>query len=153
MDLSSLWNNSTQALGSGISNIFHPQQQLTYQNYSNNDAFNLMQGDNAIVDPGVMSNASGMSGIWDKFKGSSFKDQASAVGSTVGALASAYGAYNTTKTANAQLDFTKQAWNKQYQANANLTNASLADRQNSRVASNSSAYQSVDSYMNKYGVK
>lgn len=43
-------------------------------------------------------------------------------------------------------------FNKQWDANKKLTNASLADRQAARVASNSNAYQSVDDYMKKYGI-
>ena len=40
-------------------------------------------------------------------------------------------------------------FNKQWDANKKLTNASLADRQAARVASNPNAYQSVDDYMKK----
>lgn len=43
-------------------------------------------------------------------------------------------------------------FNKQWGANKKLTNASLADRQAARVASNPNAYQSVDDYMKKYGI-
>lgn len=43
-------------------------------------------------------------------------------------------------------------FNKQWAANKKLTNASLADRQAARVASNPNAYQSVDDYMKKYGI-
>lgn len=43
-------------------------------------------------------------------------------------------------------------FNKQWDANKKLTNASLADRQAARVASNPNAYQSVDDYMKKYGI-
>lgn len=43
-------------------------------------------------------------------------------------------------------------FNKQWDANKKLTNASLSDRQAARVASNPNAYQSVDSYMEKYGI-
>lgn len=43
-------------------------------------------------------------------------------------------------------------FNKQWSANKKLTNASLADRQAARVASNPNAYQSVDDYMKKYGI-
>lgn len=43
-------------------------------------------------------------------------------------------------------------FNKQWDANKKLTNASLSDRQAARVASNPNAYQSVDDYMKKYGI-
>ena len=39
-----------------------------------------------------------------------------------------------------------------YAAQTKTTNASLEDRQRARVASNSSAYQSVGDYMKKYGI-
>lgn len=43
-------------------------------------------------------------------------------------------------------------WNKQWDANVKNTNAALSDRQAARVASNPGAYESVDSYMKKYGI-
>lgn len=43
-------------------------------------------------------------------------------------------------------------WDKQWSANVKNTNASLSDRQAARVASNPNAYESVDSYMKKYGI-
>ena len=48
-----------------------------------------------------------------------------------------------------QLKFQKDAYNKNYAAQAKTTNASLEDRQAARVASNPGAYQSVSEYMNK----
>lgn len=47
----------------------------------------------------------------------------------------------------------KQQFERQFEAQKNLTNSRLEDRQKARVASNSSAYESPDSYMTKYGVK
>ena len=52
-----------------------------------------------------------------------------------------------------QLNFSKESWTKNYEANKGITNSQLADRQHARVASNPGAYQSVGEYMNKYGVK
>lgn len=46
-----------------------------------------------------------------------------------------------------QLQFSKDAFNKNYAAQAKMTNASLMDRQRARVAANSGAYQSVGDYM------
>lgn len=48
-----------------------------------------------------------------------------------------------------QLKFQKDAYNKNYAAQAKTTNASLEDRQAARVASNPGAYQSVSDYMAK----
>ena len=42
--------------------------------------------------------------------------------------------------------------NKQWNANKNLTNASLADRPAPRIASNPNAYPSVDKKKKKYGI-
>ena len=47
----------------------------------------------------------------------------------------------------------KEAFQKQYDANRQMTNASLQDRQTARVASNPGAYQSVGAYMNQNGIK
>ena len=46
----------------------------------------------------------------------------------------------------------QQNWDKQWSANVKNTNAALSDRQAARVASNPNAYESVDSYMKKYGI-
>ena len=46
----------------------------------------------------------------------------------------------------------QQNWDKQWSANVKNTNAALSDRQTARVASNPNAYESVDSYMKKYGI-
>lgn len=73
--------------------------------------------------------------------------------STVSALTNAYGAYQNTQLAQDQYNFQKDAWTSQWNANKQTVNSSLEDRQKARVASNANAYESVDSYMNKYGVK
>lgn len=52
-----------------------------------------------------------------------------------------------------QLSESKRQFDMQYGANKTLTNARLEDRQAARVASNPGAYQSVDAYMAKNGVK
>ena len=50
------------------------------------------------------------------------------------------------------LNFQKDAFSKQFENQRTLTNAELRDRQNARVASNPTAYQSVDDYMKANGV-
>lgn len=67
-------------------------------------------------------------------------------------LASIYLGFQNTNTAKQQAAQAQQNWNTQWAANVKTTNASLADRQSARVASNSKAYDSVDSYMSKYGI-
>lgn len=52
-----------------------------------------------------------------------------------------------------QFNFQKNAYNQNYAAQRQATNAQLEDRQRARVASNAGAYQSVGDYMNQYGIK
>lgn len=58
--------------------------------------------------------------------------------------------YNLAKD---QLAFSKEAFNKNYNAQRTSTNTQLEDRQRARVASNAGAYQSVGDYMATHGVK
>lgn len=51
-----------------------------------------------------------------------------------------------------QLNFSKDAFYKNFNAQRNTTNSALADRQAARVASNPGGYESVGDYMKKYGV-
>jgi len=62
-------------------------------------------------------------------------------------LGSAYMGLQQYGLAKDQLQFSKDAFNKNYAAQAKMTNASLLDRQRARVASNPGAYQSVGDYM------
>ena len=71
-------------------------------------------------------------------------------GMALGALQGLGNAYMGMKQyglARDQLQFSKDAFNKNYAAQAKMTNASLMDRQRARVASNPGAYQSVGDYM------
>lgn len=47
----------------------------------------------------------------------------------------------------------KRQFGLNYDAQKATTNAALEDRQRARLASNSGAYQSLDSYMGQYGIK
>lgn len=67
-------------------------------------------------------------------------------------LASVYLGFQNANTAKSEAAQAQSNWNKQWDANVKTTNASLSDRQAARVASNPTAYQSVDSYMSKYGI-
>ena len=51
------------------------------------------------------------------------------------------------------LAFSKEQFNKNYAAQRAMTNSSLEDRQNARIAANPNAYESTASYMSKYGIK
>ena len=52
-----------------------------------------------------------------------------------------------------QLKFTKNAFNKNFQAQANLINSELEDRQRKRVRTDPDKAQGVAEYMSQYGVK
>ena len=76
-------------------------------------------------------------------------------GAILGGVGSLYGMYNARKTgklAREQLNFTKDSFNRNFAAQANITNAQLADRQNARYARDPKAHASVSDYMKKYGV-
>lgn len=73
----------------------------------------------------------------------------------LGAATGLYGAYNahkTNKLAKKQFNFTKESFNRNFEAQAKTTNAQLADRQNARHARDPKAHASVSDYMKKYGV-
>ena len=73
----------------------------------------------------------------------------------LGAATGLYGAYNahkTNKLAKEQFNFTKDSFNRNFEATAKTTNAQLADRQNARYIRNPNAHASVSDYMKKYGV-
>ena len=52
-----------------------------------------------------------------------------------------------------QLKFQKQAFNKNYAAQKQTMNTQLEDRQRARIASNAGAYESLDPYMQKNGIR
>nr|UVX89029.1 MAG: hypothetical protein [Bacteriophage sp.] len=68
-------------------------------------------------------------------------------------LLSGYLGFQNLGLAKDQARQAQKNWNKQWAANVKNTNAALEDRQKARVASNPNAYESVDSYMKKYGIK
>ena len=70
----------------------------------------------------------------------------------VTSLLNGYLGFQNLSLAKKQYQSQLDQFNKQWDANKRLTNASLADRQAARVASNPNAYQSVDDYMKKYGI-
>lgn len=93
-------------------------------------------------------------GFFDKTNAAGIKDQgwgSTALGVASG-LGNAYLGMQQYGLAKDQLNFSKQQYETNLKNQTKLTNASLADRQASRVASNPSAYQSVSDYMKQYGV-
>ena len=83
----------------------------------------------------------------------SFGQKAMAVGGLAKGVFDAYNAYKADKLAKEQFAFTKMNTNRNFQAQANVTNSRLADRQAARVARDPNHFTSVSEYMNKYGVK
>jgi len=67
-------------------------------------------------------------------------------------LANGYLGFQNMGLAKRQAAQAQNNFNTQWNANVKSTNASLSDRQAARVASNPNAYESVDSYMKKYGI-
>lgn len=67
-------------------------------------------------------------------------------------LLSGYLGFQNLGLAKNQARQAQKNWDKQWGANVKSTNAALEDRQKARVASNPNAYESVDSYMKKYGI-
>lgn len=70
---------------------------------------------------------------------------------TVEGLTTAWNAHQQSKLARDTLNFNKQSFNTQWNAQRNLTNSQLEDRQQRRVQADP-RNMSVAEYMNKYGV-
>lgn len=64
-----------------------------------------------------------------------------------------YNSYQANKLANKQFNFSRDAWNRQWEAQKGLTNSRLADRQQRRFNESGGTGMTVSEYMNKYGVK
>lgn len=113
------------------------------------------QGINSAVGNGAGSAGWGNWGDWGNFLFGNTNNQTGiktngALGAGLGilqGLGSAWMGMKQYGLARDQLQFSKDAFNKNYAAQAKMTNASLEDRQRARVASNASAYQSVGDYM------
>ena len=84
-------------------------------------------------------------------------DKLNAVGSGITSALGAWNGFQANKQAKRQLAFQKDAFNKQYAAQRNLTNSQLSDRQATRVArdqqNGTNRFASVAEYMDKYGIK
>lgn len=115
------------------------------------------QGVNSALTSGGVSNSPGFFS-WNGFAGGKNADGTSTNGwggaalGLIQGLASFGQARNQLNLVKDQLQFSKDAFNKNYAAQAKMTNASLMDRQRARVASNPGAYQSVGDYMAQNGI-
>lgn len=129
---------------STISAFFKKYTPDFYNNYEN--TFAGIDADSAAVSKFGDS----MGNAWGGMTG---KQKFDTIGS---ALKGIYGIYNSQqqiKNAKDTLNFNKQAWQKNYDAQAKMTNSQLADRQARRYYEDSKNTQSVSDYMKQYGVK
>lgn len=117
-------------------------------NLTNSGVMNQAAGSTAAFDPTWMQGLTGYTTAGgDKVNGWG--------GTALGLAQGAFGAYSSMQNyglAKDQLSESKRQFDANYDTQRSLTNTAMSDRQAARVASNSSAYQSVDSYMNKNGV-
>ena len=118
------------------------------------------QGVNSAVGNGVGGASFGGWSDWSKLllggKDPSGMQTNSLLGAGMGilqGLGSAYMGMQQYGLAKEQLQFSKDSFNKNYAAQAKMTNAMLEDRQRARVAANPGAYQSVGDYMAKSGIQ
>lgn len=111
--------------------------------YPTTDQIQLGASPNQYNTPGVSDFlGTGMSGL-----------QVGQLGLGLGnGLLSGYLGFQNLGVAKNQAKQAQKNWDKQWSANVKNTNGALEDRQRARIASNPNAYESVDSYMKKYGI-
>lgn len=131
------------SLGS-ISAFFQKNTPELYNKFSN--TFGGADADVAAV--GKFGDS--MGNAWDGMTG---KQKFDTVGGAIKGIYGIYNGHQQIKNAKDTLNFNKQAWQKNYDAQAKMTNSQLADRQARRYYEDSKNTQSVGDYMNKYGVK
>lgn len=105
------------------------------------------------IQPGAAPNSYNTPGVSD-FLGTGMSGlQLGQLGIGLGnGLLNGYLGFQNLGLAKSQAKQAQQNWDKQWSANVKNTNAALEDRQRARIASNPNAYESVDSYMKKYGI-
>ena len=116
---------------------------------------NGLNGALGITDQNPLGNKPNLSALDKLQNGWSQMNLGQQAGAILGGVGSLYGMYNARKTgqlARDQLNFTKDSFNRNFEAQAKTTNAQLADRQNARHARDPKAHASVADYMKKYGV-
>ncbi len=95
----------------------------------------------------------GLTGYTDLASGTKVNGWGGAALGLIQGLGSAYMGMKQYGLAKDQLQFSKDSFNKNYAAQAKMTNSMLEDRQRARMASNPGAYQSVGDYMAKNGIQ
>lgn len=114
----------------------------------------LNMGSNPLGSLSGYSGNTSQPSFWDSLVGT--KDQPGWGGlalGAVGGLANLYMGMQQYGLYKQQLNENKRQFQLNYDAQKQMTNNQLEDRQRARVASNPGAYQSVGDYMNKYGIK
>ena len=113
------------------------------------DSMNNMQAASQLAN----TTSGGFSGLFGNFLPSIDNGKMSSMGwgmpliNMGSSLLNGYLGFKQLGLAEDSLNFQKDAFSKQFENQRTLTNAELRDRQAARVASNPTAYQSVDDYM------
>ncbi|HEY7823559.1 MAG TPA: hypothetical protein VIG24_12015 [Acidimicrobiia bacterium] len=110
--------------------------------------YNVMGQNAGGGDPSLMDRAFGYTDA-DGSKSNGFVMPALGVVSGLGNTFLGMKQYGLAKD---QLKFEKEAFNKNFEAQRNMTNSQMADRQRARVAANPGAHRSEAEYMSKFGV-
>lgn len=131
---------------------------------SNTDYLAALEAANSVATPLPQQEGGFMSGIGKLLKESGFLGSTDANGiktdgwggmalGGLGALGKAFMGMQQYGLMKKQLAEGKRQFNLNYDAQKRTTNAALEDRQRARLASNSGAYESLGSYMNKNGIQ
>lgn len=131
-------------------NVVAPAPTVSYQVQANDDSLPISMPVPEVgyyTDP-QKSFLEDMKAAWDEMQ--SFNKFKTVLG-TVDSLTTAWNAHQQSKLARDTLNFNKQSFNTQWNAQRNLTNSQLEDRQQRRVRADP-RNMSVAEYMNKYGV-
>lgn len=139
-----------------ITNTYQGIDPSAYQSYSPfaHMKANVLDFGKRMWNSDVMNGMREIGGDYkNNFDNLSSLQKVGTLGDIAMAGANIWNAWQTNKMAKKQFDFQKQVYAQQYDAQRNMTNSRLEDRQRARVLSNPNAYRSIDSYMSQYGVK
>lgn len=150
-------NINPTMFGSSILNGITPEQQVMF----NTKQFlptGFNSGGVATSASNYFDNLSKMPTATDGLKDTNWSNMAfsSKLGFGLGALSSALdaiSAHRAYKLGKSQLNFQKEQFNRQFEAQKGLTNSQLADRQDWRNRNMPNQYMSTAEYLDKYGVK
>lgn len=151
------YNINPTMFGSSILNGITPEQQVMF----NTKQFlptGFNSGGVATSASNYFDNLSKMPTATDGLKDTNWSNMAfsSKLGFGLGALSSALdaiSAHRAYKLGKSQLNFQKEQFNRQFEAQKGLTNSQLADRQDWRNRNMPNQYMSTAEYLDKYGVK